>query len=204
MIPLTSGNTSEGAKLGNTPVRLFQLGGSPNLYFTDFDKPVSFEGRTYQSKGISYSEIRKQLNTEVDRFTVSIDNYDDEMLIWAIENDPIGSYSYAYKGFINESTIGNATPTLVDGSATLLFGGKNTALDIDLEFRITVKSALDLHRQRGPAAMQNVTCRWTFKDANCGYTGAETECNYTEARCRELGRFHRFGGFPYLNPKDEV
>ncbi len=45
-------------------------------------------------------------------------------------------------------------------------------------------------------------CQWkNFKGTECGYAGAETECNRTKQRCKELGNYKRFGGFPSIPTK---
>jgi lambda family phage minor tail protein L len=45
-------------------------------------------------------------------------------------------------------------------------------------------------------------CQWkNFKGTECGYAGAETTCNRTKQRCKELGNYKRFGGFPSIPTK---
>ncbi len=41
-------------------------------------------------------------------------------------------------------------------------------------------------------------CQWRFKGTECAYAGAETECNKTKQRCKVLGNYERFGGFPSI------
>jgi phage-related protein len=186
------------------PVRLFELGGNPIKRFTDIDYPVRFVGQTYEPKGITYSKIENKRSMEVDSCKVAVDNIDDAMIAWAMAVDPTGYYTRVLKGFTDAVDAGGYFE-LIAGTAVVLFHGRNTSAKVDDEFELTVKAATDFYRQIGPRSTQDVTCRFRgingFKGTNCGYAGSETVCNYTEARCRELGNFARFGGFPSLNTK---
>jgi len=39
-------------------------------------------------------------------------------------------------------------------------------------------------------------CRFKFKSTLCGYGGSAADCNKTFTRCRQLGNWTRYGGFP--------
>lgn len=205
MKTLTSAVAAESVKNETTPIRLFEIGGDPILYFTDADKNVVYNGQTYISKGISYSKGKSSLGGEVDQHSVVIDNFDSGMIAWVAGENPTGHYSKIMKGFWSGSVDGGGNLTLVDDSAVILFWGRNTAINIDNEFELIIKSSLDLHGQIGPKSMQDVTCRFKgangFRGPNCQYAGAETTCNYTIARCRELQNQLNFGGFAHLNEK---
>ncbi len=41
-------------------------------------------------------------------------------------------------------------------------------------------------------------CEWKFKSTQCGYSGGESECDKTLQRCRVLGNYSRYGGFPSI------
>lgn len=41
-------------------------------------------------------------------------------------------------------------------------------------------------------------CQWRFKGTECGYASGESECNKTKQRCKELGNYSRYGGFPAI------
>jgi hypothetical protein len=187
------------------PIRLFEIGGIPLLRFTDSDLHVSWNGETWNQKGISYSRVQLIRGFEISSYEISIDNVDDSMIAWALANDPTGYEVKVYKGFGIEP---HTDPiTLVGGWAGLLFKGRITKIEADEEFTITVKSAIDFHKQRGPRVMQHQLCRFQgpngFKGVNCGYIGAETECNFTFRRCQELFNTDRFGGFPDISSKND-
>lgn len=208
MKSLPSGFLAETLKDNTHPVRLYQIGGTPNLYYTDADKDVYYNSQVWTAKGITYSKGTVTLGLEVDTYNVSIDNYDSGMIAWAVANNPIGKISKVMKGFFTGSFDGSGRMLLVDNHAVTIFEGRNTAMKVDLEFEMIIKSSLDLFGQVGPKSRQEVTCRFKgqngFKGPNCGYAGAETTCNYTKARCDALGNTLRFGGFPHLSERVTV
>lgn len=201
---ITSGNTTFDAELVKRttwPIRLYHIGGTIDLYYTDADRAVVWSGQVYEPRGMSYQKIQKRRGLETDTFTITLDNIDDALISWAATADQRGYITTAYKALAWPNLDANGRIQLVGGTAIQLFTGKNTAFKASEEFELAVTANLDFHRQRAPRAMQDVSCRFRFKDANCGYTGAATECNYTKARCKELNNFARFGGFPDLNSK---
>lgn len=203
MITLDTAVQTELEKNANFPVRLFEIGGSTVLRYTDADVDVFYNGKVYERRGVSYQKIQKSLGLDVDQYTITLDNLDDTLITWSVTNDQRGYTSSAFKGVSDGSTNMNGQLLLIGDFTVLMFSGRNTGLKADREFEVTVSANLDFHRERAPRAVQDVTCRFRFKDANCGYIGAETTCNYTQARCKELGNFLRFGGFPDLNERRE-
>lgn len=201
MIPLPTAMKAAIEQRTTWPIRLYRIGGTTTLYYTDSDIAIISNGQVYEPRGIGYQKIQRRRGFEVDTFTITLDNIDDALITWAAANDQRGYVTQAYKGLTDGTTDAGGNLTLIDDTKVRLFLGKNTAIKASEEFEIDVTSNIDFHRQRAPRAMQDVTCRFRFKDPNCGYTGAETVCNYTEARCRALGNFERFGGFPDLNTK---
>ena len=187
------------------PIRLFEIGGTPTLYFCDSDKAVSYDGITWLPKGISYSQAKLSRSVELDTYKVSVDNIDESLISWALANDPTGATVKVYKGFASGSTNASGHLLLIDNFALVLFSGRIASIKADDVMEFDVKSGVDLHNQRGPRTLQMKTCRFQgidgFKGVNCGYAGAETECNYTFSRCRELGNEARFGGFPDITEK---
>lgn len=203
MIPLDTSVQTELAKDTNFPIRLFEIGGSTVLRYTDADVDVFHNGKVWERRGVSYQKIVKALGLDVDQYTITLDNLDDTLIIWSLTTDQRGYTSTALKGVSDGSVNAQGQLLLIGDFTVMMFSGRNTALKADNEFEVTVSANLDFHRERAPRAVQDVTCRFRFKDANCGYTGAETTCNYTKARCKELNNFLRFGGFPDLNSKRE-
>lgn len=187
------------------PIRLFRIGGTPDLLFTDADRPVMYQSNLYNPRGVIYNRLTQRLGMEVTRYVVAIDNIDDFLISWSLANDPTGKITTVWKGITNSEPTPAGHLTLIGDEAIKLFSGRNTSISGTSEFEITVSSAIDLYRQIGPRSTQDTTCRFRgingFKGPNCGYTGPATSCNYTEATCRSYGNFSRFGGFPDLNTK---
>lgn len=44
-------------------------------------------------------------------------------------------------------------------------------------------------------------CQWRFRGTECGYSNGEQSCNKTRQRCKGLGNYDRFGGFPSIPSK---
>ena len=209
MIPLSAGLSSALQQRETFPVRLFEIGGSTTLRYTDADIDVAWNGHVWERRGISYSKVRRKLGLETDTYDVAIDNLDDVLITWMLTADQRGHVTQVYKGLTAGATNASNQLLLIDDAAVRLFSGRNTSFKADAEFEITVTANLDFHDQAAPRESQMTTCRFRFKDANCGYTGDEVAetgvagCNFTEARCRQLHNFERFGGFPDLNSQDE-
>ena len=203
MIPLPGPVTTETAKATVFPIRMYMIGGSPNLYYTDADVDVLHDSQVYISRGISYSKIKTTLGLETSEHTVTIDNLDNAMITWALATDPTGYASYVKKGFSTGVLNISGQLELIEDFSAELFRGRNTKMSFDSELEITVKSGLDMTQQIGPKQTQEVTCRFKgadgFKGLNCGYAGVAATCNFTITRCRDLGNQERFGGFPALN-----
>lgn len=189
------------------PIRLFKMGGVPDLHFNDSDRPVLWNGIVWEPKGIGYSKIEEKLGYEIDTFTVTVDNIDDSMIAWALNKDPTGFMSEARKGFCAGDEDAEGNLLLVGDETALIFLGRNTRLEVADDMTFDVKSSLDLYNQRALKVLQQTTCRFQgingFKGPNCGYTGSETSCNYTSSRCRALGNIARFGGYPDVKSKND-
>lgn len=189
------------------PIRLYEIGGNPTLYYTNADVDVEYNSQVYTARGINYSKVVHEVGYSVDSFVVAIDNVDDALIAWYLTNDPTGYTSKAFKGWTDGTLNGSSQLTLLDDYAVELFRGRNTSFKAAEEFELTIKSQVDLHKQRGPRVLQHTTCRFQgvdgFKGANCGYSGSETECDYTFRRCKELSNEARFGGFPDISSKTD-
>lgn len=203
MIPIPSAIQTQLDGGRTFPVRLFEIGGTSTLRFTDVDVDVAWNGQIYERRGVSYQKIRRKLGMELDTYVITIDNLDDLIIAWSQTADQRGYTSSGYKGISTGALDAQGKLQLIDDVAIRLFYGRNTALKADSEFEITVSANLDFHMQRAARTVQSTSCRFRFKDANCGYTGPATVCNYTAERCKQLGNFQRFGGFPDLNSRQE-
>lgn len=201
MINLPSAVLSESQKDATWPVRLFEITGADGsiLRYTDADLDVYQNGKIWTPNGMSYSKVKNNLDFETDTYDVSIDNHNDGMTAWSLQADQRGGQVAVFKGFLNGVTDANGRLLPIGDFALLLFYGTLASIEISNEASLKVKSNIDLHQQIGPSAMQEVTCRFRFKDVNCGYSGAETSCNYTYGRCITLNNTARFGGYRRLN-----
>lgn len=206
MISLPAAVQTEAEQSETWPVRLFEIIGTDGsvLRYCDADVAVYQNGKVWSPKGISYSRIRNNLEFEVDTYNVTIDNRDDAMTVWSLQADQRGSRVAVFKGFLNGTTNVNGQLLPVGDFALLLFYGRMASEDLDLEATLRVKSYIDHHRQIGPRATQEITCRFRFGDTNCGYSGPGGPCNYTLSSCRSLGNEARFGGYPSLNTDSQL
>ena len=207
MITVGSGVTTHLAQDTIEPVRLYQIGGTPILYYTDYDAPVYYNGQEYTPRGVTYNKTKLGIGYETENYNVSIDNIDDALISWALSNDPTGEWTYVYKAWLDGTQDGSDRYLPIDDEGILIFSGRNSSIRAQEEFELSIKTGLDLHRQRGPRVMQHKMCRFQgqdgFKGTNCGYAGAETECNYTWDRCVELANQERFGGFKDISSKQD-
>jgi hypothetical protein len=202
MRAIPSAVAAELAKDEVFPVTLLELGGPVTLRYTDVDRPVRWDGKLWQSRGFSYGKAKETLGLELAEFTVVPDNYDHALTAWVAGGNPTGAITTVYEG-VSAGQLNNADELLlVNDYAWIEFRGRNSGIEIDAEFAITVRTRFDMNRSRGPGREQFNLCRFRgvngFKGPNCGYAGSQTECNFTAARCLELGNIARFGGFPDL------
>lgn len=186
-------------------VTLFEIGGMPTLRYNDTNRPVVWNGVTWSARGSNYASNSETLGAETAEYNVTLDNYDQAITAWAVAQRPIGFISTVYVGLSNGTLDSSDRLTLIGNFAWIEFTGKNANFEIDKEFSLTIRTAWDMAKARGPGRDQYTQCRFRgangFKGKNCGYTGSETSCNYTFDRCKELGNQRRFGGFPDLNDR---
>jgi lambda family phage minor tail protein L len=190
--------TSEKNKRENQPILLFILedydGAGNDLRFARYDIDVVFDGEIYLKFPITFNEIGENSQGSIDTVTITVCNV--SRLIQSYLND--------YSGLRGKKVIIRLVwaNQLLSPTAKLdaaVYIDTAAADDTDVQFVCTTK--LDILERKIPGEKYLRThCRYkTFKDPlTCGYTGTETTCNRTKQRCKELGNYQRFGGFPSI------
>ena len=170
-----------------------------NVFYTDFDDSVSFNGNTYTPFPFRLMEFSQTISGEVDTLKLLLDNVSlipaslflnneqrgREVVVWFCALDAnwnaIGAYE-VFRGFINTVSIREQVRTSV------------TEIEVTHELARWRKETLRQHYYR---------CPWRFRDVNCAYTGTATFCDKTYERCKQLGNTPNFGGFHNLSDIEE-
>lgn len=192
---LSNSFITEKNKRTNKPIVLFTLhdydGAGTNLYFTEYDSDVTYNGVTYTRFPIKYDTVGENTQGQVDSVRITLGN------VSRIIQAYLETYDFSDKK-VTISIVWANLLSDVDAHLDYTFHIDTYSSDANnAEFILTTR--LDVLDKFLPGGIYLRThCRWkTFKDTNtCGYTGAETECNRTMQRCKELNNFLRFGGFP--------
>jgi len=178
----------------NQPIFLYTIydyDGSTDLFFTNYDTNITFDGQEYSRFPITHEFISENTKGQIDSIKVTLGNV--SRLIQAhLEN-------YDFRGLKVE--IKQVFADLLDDPDAYIkhiyYVDSYTADQQSVEFNLTSK--FDVLEVELPARkFSRNYCCWKFKSTECGYTGDETECNKTLARCRILGKNERFGGFPSI------
>lgn len=187
---------AEKNKRANQPIVLFTLfdydGAGTNLYLARYDVDVVFDGITYRKFPITFESIDENAQGQIDAIRITVCNI----------SRLIQSYLEDFDGLRGKKVIIRIAwaNQLADATAKLdytVYVDTVTATDTDVVFTCTTKLDI-LERQFPGEIFLRTHCRYKkFKDATtCGYAGPETECNRTKQRCKALGNYRRFGGFP--------
>lgn len=182
-------------KEANQPIFLYTIydynGEAEDLNFVEYDQNVTYNGITYQKFPIKHEYISENAQGEIDSVKISLSNVsrliqsylEDFGLrgkkvsikqVWANKLDDPDSFIEDIFYIDNYTTDQN--------NAEFVLTSKFDVLSITLPLRVYSRNY----------------CQWKFKSTECGYSGAETSCDKTKTRCKEIGNFQRFGGFPSI------
>lgn len=190
-----AGFITEKNKQQNRPVylyRVFDYDGSADLYFTNHDEDVTFDGQVYTAFPITHDTVADNTSGEIDQVTVKLANVSREIQAYLETYDWRGLKVTITAVFLEE--LADADDSVVH----TFYIDNYTADEESVSFVLTTK--FDLLDIQLPLRTYNRNhCGWKFKSTECGYAGAETICNKTKQDCRDnKNNVTRFGGFPSI------
>lgn len=194
---LDSNFITEKNKQENSPIFLYTIydyDGSNDLFFTNYDENVTFDGQEYTKFPIMHEYIEENTRGQIDTVKVTLGNVSRLIQAYLEEND--------FRGV--KVDITQVFADLLDDTDAYIkhtyYIDSYIADQQNVEFTLTSK--FDVLEVELPARkFSRNHCGWKFKSDECGYSGDETECNKTLTRCRELSNEKRFGGFPSVPSK---
>jgi len=190
--------TGEKNSLSNKPIFIYALynydGGSNNLYFTNYDADIVYDGITYTAFPIYHEDIGENSSGQIEIVRIHVGNV--SRLIQAY----LETYDLRRKKFSIKQVFTNQ---LADTDAYLeeIFYIDSYSADQN-EVVFSLSSKLDILNVNLPLGRYPRNhCPWKFKGNECGYSGAETSCDKTFDTCRKImGNQTRYGGFPSIPP----
>ncbi len=179
----------------NQPIWLFTLknydGASTNMYFTNWDVDITFNGITYTKFPIKIDFTSNNTQGQVDSLTLTLGNV--SRLIQAYLE------TYDLRGLAVDIQIVFAD-TISDGTAFLkdtyyidsyIADAQNVVFTLSTVFNI-------LGLQLPARKFMGNYCSWRFKGAECKYAGSTGSCNKTITACESMAggsNIINFGGF---------
>jgi lambda family phage minor tail protein L len=181
-------------KKGKQPIFLytiFDYDGASDLHLAESKTDVVFDGVTYGASPITHDEVGENTQGEVDAVRVRISNvsrlvqsylelYDfrnKKVRVRLVFRDRL-AYPDEYVDFVFFIDSYSANQDVVD----FVLMPKTDVLGAMLPARVYSRNY----------------CQWKFKGTECAYSGGETTCNKTKQRCKVIGNYQRFGGFPSI------
>lgn len=180
----------------NRPVFLYKIedydGASSNLFFTNHDSNVTFDGQVYTKFPILHEAISDNSRGEIDSVVCRVGNASRLIQAYLELYDWRGKKVTITQVFLDEIADADAKISFV------FYIDNYKATDTEVEFTLTSK--FDLLDIQLPLGTYNRNyCRWKFKSTECGYVGSEQVCNKTKQDCRDnKNNVLRFGGFPSI------
>jgi len=183
---------NEKAKKENAPIFLYMLkeyDGVDDLNFAGFDEDVTYNGTVYTRFPIRHEFVAENNQGQIDQVKITLANV-SRLIEFYLEQ-----YDFRGKKVIIRTVWADQ---LSDPDAYIddvFYIDNYTADQSNVEFTLTGKFdvlGIDLPARR----YARNYCVWKFKSAECGYAGAELTCDKTQQRCKQLGNYQRFGGFP--------
>lgn len=172
----------------NTPI---------NILDNETLETIIYDNETYIGAPLSYSEIKKDDNSAVNKINVTLSNVDLSVSgIIANRGDIItNSKAILTLVFLNVNTN-----EIIQNLNEIIYIGRCNNLSLDYE-----KASVDIETKLGgyeilaPVMRYQTSCQVRkFKDCRCGYSGNETSCDRTFANCSRLGNTEHFMGFPTM------
>jgi len=195
MIPTTAVFNQEKNKLANQPIFLYTIhdydNGGNNLYLAEYPTNIVYDGITYLTFPISHEYVGDNSQGEIEYVSVKISNV-NRLIQYYLE-----TYELRGKKVTIRLVWANQ---LADADAHMdhvFYIDSYTAGQDEAEFNLAPKiDILDINLPM--RSFSRNYCGWKFKSTECGYGGVETSCNKTKSRCKGLGNYSRFGGFPSI------
>lgn len=190
-----AGFITEKNKQQNRPVylyRVFDYDGSNDLYFTNHDEDVTFDGQVYTSFPVSHDSVADNTSGEIDQVTAKLANVSREIQAY------LETYDWRGLKVTITAVFLDALADAEDAVVHTFYIDNYTADEESVSFVLTTK--FDLLDIQLPLRVYNRNhCGWKFKSSECGYVGSETVCNKTKQDCRDnKSNVTRFGGFPSI------
>jgi lambda family phage minor tail protein L len=188
-------------KSTNSPIYLYTLyeyDGSNNLYLAEWSEDITFDSQVYTSFPITHDDIGENSQNQTDEISITVGNV----------SRLIQSYLEDYEGLIGiKVKITIVWLDKLDNPDSKVewtyYVDSVRANESDVSFTLRPKvNALSITL---PARTYSRNyCQWKFKSDECGYSGSETTCNRTKQRCKALGNYSRFGGFPSIPSRQMI
>jgi lambda family phage minor tail protein L len=163
--------------------------GVNDFYFAGYDENVTFDGVEYTRFPISHEFISENNQGEINRVKIRLANVTRLIEMYLEEYDFRGLEVVIRMVWADELAD---SESFIDD---IFYIDSYTADENNVEFTLTGKFdvlGVDLPARR----YARNYCVWKFKSPECGYGGSELTCTKTQSRCKELGNYIRFGGFP--------
>jgi len=162
------------------------------LYYTNLDHDVYYDGITYNSRGMEFSDIQQSITPTIDSITFDIDNVELEFSSLSLNQE--------LRGKRCEIKIAALDKPLTVLATSIMFVGVVNSIEIN-EQRCTfsIYDPFLYWRIKVPRRVHQSTCPWVFKGDICQYAGVATNCDRSYDRCLELGNTINFGGFRWID-----
>ncbi len=182
-------------KQGKKPVFLYTVfnfdGASNDLHMAESKDDVVFDSVTYLATPISHDEIGENSQGEVEAVKVSVSNVSRVIQAY------LETYDFGGKEVRVRLVFRDRLAYPDEKFDFTFYIDSYSANEKTAEFTLLPK--LDVLGISLPARVYSRNyCQWKFKGTECAYAGAETTCNKTKQRCKEIGNYTRFGGFPSI------
>lgn len=179
----------------NQPIFLYRIfdydGLGADLKFAEWDTDIVFDSLTYQKFPISHDVITENNQGQIDAIKVKVSNVSRLIQSYLEDFDLRGKKVLIRLVFKDRLAY---TDEKLD---FYYFIDNYTANQDVVEFTLLPKTDV-LGMTLPSRAYSRNYCGWKFKSTECGYAGVITTCNKTKQRCKEIGNFPRFGGFPSI------
>lgn len=167
---------------------LLDLALDPNIYYTDFDHPIVYDGNRYLPHDFTVEKVDVAAMMSIDSVGVRFGDADRQLTAVLIAGDHRFALCRIYIGVMLDFV-----PYVCE-----VFRGYLGEWTID-EYEVEVEIVNEFFMWRKRALRRcGVSCAWTFRDAStCRHSGEGSWCDQSFARCRALGNTNNFGGDRY-------
>lgn len=169
------------------------LSGGVDLFITDCDIPLVYDGDTYTPRPLSVGGISNTMGQGVDKVSVEIDMSDRNaaLLSYFVGDDPADIDFYMYIQALDSDMQAKGTAQIFAGKIDS-YSYKDGSLSV---------AVTSFHALWNKKTMETSTpsCRRNFGQSDCGYTILANEvCDRSYQQCVIYGRTAQFNGFRFL------